>query len=487
MPSQPSQSPSAITNSPTTSYPTSPTISTTTTTWTRNEQPPTIWTATVRDEFVGYTFYCPNGTDCYINCITRGACQNAIMYAPVNYSLIVNCSSSSPGGNRYYSACYSIKIYAENSYFLSIASYSEADLWNANIYVPSSPDIDLAAVIYCHVPGSSCYGIGGNNIYSRYGFEKVWIYDNEATSNAFIMNCGYNYQSKCVNFTESSSCDWANNGPTTSQCPIDCKSDANKCWGNLEALRVSSVSESVAEEGGSTLTTVLIVIGILCILSTVIFLIISKYMGYCCFRNNNDKEKDGSSTAQQQTNAELNALQSIESNDQDKQLSDKMDGTPGLDKPMEYKEEPASAPHIDDDHEEMKEEVVDTTNGAEFEYKNIAPSAPNNNDNEDDMIEMPAEPGKEQDQVEEPNTNDLNKDGENEGLNMKEEEKERIKQWFHDEVQLFDDNEKYFDLFIQNGFDKISTIQRIQKSDLEEIGIDKLGHRNAILYAIDKL
>ena len=81
----------------------------------------------------------------------------------------------------------------------------------------------------------------------------------------------------------------------------------------------------------------------------------------------------------------------------------------------------------------------------------------------------------------------INNEGENEGLSVKDEETERIKQWFQDEVDIMDENEKYFQLFLDNGFDKISNIKRIDASDLEAIGIDKLGHRKAILYAIDKL
>ena len=112
------------------------------------------------------------------------------------------------------------------------------------------------------------------------------------------------------------------------------------------------------------------------------------------------------------------------------------------------------------------------TNDRKFEYVDIAPSAPtqqskqNDDDKRTDMME-----------------------GEREGWVVMEiqTEQEKVKQWFKDEVELFEDNDKYFELFMDNGWDKLKTIKHMTNDDLVEIGISKSGHRKAILLAIKEL
>eukprot|EP01084_Bolivina_argentea_P279995 478750_1 len=59
-----------------------------------------------------------------------------------------------------------------------------------------------------------------------------------------------------------------------------------------------------------------------------------------------------------------------------------------------------------------------------------------------------------------------------------------VKEWFKQNCS-FDEDEKYYDLCIQNGFDSIKAIQMMTDLDLKQIGIDKLGHRKQILAAIE--
>merc|ERR1712228_791246 len=59
-----------------------------------------------------------------------------------------------------------------------------------------------------------------------------------------------------------------------------------------------------------------------------------------------------------------------------------------------------------------------------------------------------------------------------------------VKQWLTDKVAL----PQYFDLFIQEGFDDIDTIENtVTKEDLLEIGIEKPGHRNKIMLFVQRL
>ncbi len=49
------------------------------------------------------------------------------------------------------------------------------------------------------------------------------------------------------------------------------------------------------------------------------------------------------------------------------------------------------------------------------------------------------------------------------------------------------ESEEYFNLLIENGFEKMSLIKTITENDLIQIGISKIGHRRAILLAIQSV
>ena len=49
-----------------------------------------------------------------------------------------------------------------------------------------------------------------------------------------------------------------------------------------------------------------------------------------------------------------------------------------------------------------------------------------------------------------------------------------------------DDLKKYLILFIKNGFEDVSSIKILTDKDLIKMGVDKLGHRKKILYALNK-
>eukprot|EP01084_Bolivina_argentea_P309252 534920_1 len=61
-------------------------------------------------------------------------------------------------------------------------------------------------------------------------------------------------------------------------------------------------------------------------------------------------------------------------------------------------------------------------------------------------------------------------------------EKEMISLWLNKDVKLAE----YFDLFVENGFDKMEYIVYITEQDLIQIGINKLGHRKHILRQIQQ-
>lgn len=46
---------------------------------------------------------------------------------------------------------------------------------------------------------------------------------------------------------------------------------------------------------------------------------------------------------------------------------------------------------------------------------------------------------------------------------------------------------EYVDNFIKNGFDSISFISNISRSDLVEIGIDNSNHRDRIINSLDQI
>eukprot|EP00484_Ammonia_sp_Unknown_P027924 CAMPEP_0197047026 /NCGR_PEP_ID=MMETSP1384-20130603/22588_1 /TAXON_ID=29189 /ORGANISM="Ammonia sp." /LENGTH=170 /DNA_ID=CAMNT_0042478883 /DNA_START=34 /DNA_END=546 /DNA_ORIENTATION=- len=60
-------------------------------------------------------------------------------------------------------------------------------------------------------------------------------------------------------------------------------------------------------------------------------------------------------------------------------------------------------------------------------------------------------------------------------------------QWFQANVGLAEDeNLKYCDMFIQNGYDVVSAFRYIDRSELIMIGIQRRGHQKLILDAIKK-
>ena len=64
-------------------------------------------------------------------------------------------------------------------------------------------------------------------------------------------------------------------------------------------------------------------------------------------------------------------------------------------------------------------------------------------------------------------------DDEKEELN----DKEKVQKWLEEQVKL----PQYFELFIQQGFDDLDSIKDITKDDLNEMGVDKVGHQRKIL------
>ena len=57
-----------------------------------------------------------------------------------------------------------------------------------------------------------------------------------------------------------------------------------------------------------------------------------------------------------------------------------------------------------------------------------------------------------------------------------EKERNKIRQWFDDEVGIYEKSDIYYKLFINSCFDGIKLIERMTLDDLETIGVDKVGH-----------
>eukprot|EP01083_Nonionella_stella_P230077 813694_1 len=93
-----------------------------------------------------------------------------------------------------------------------------------------------------------------------------------------------------------------------------------------------------------------------------------------------------------------------------------------------------------------------------FTYQNVAPSAPVG---DDDTI------------------------GEVEGLLCG--RYDEIQKWFTSSVNLQADNQKYFEVFIDYGYDDMSLIKEMKETDLDTMGITKLAHKNRILNSIHLL
>ena len=59
-----------------------------------------------------------------------------------------------------------------------------------------------------------------------------------------------------------------------------------------------------------------------------------------------------------------------------------------------------------------------------------------------------------------------------------------FKYWLKTDVGLY---QEYYQLFIKNGIDSLSTIKLLKEKELKEIGIDIIGHRVKLLHAISVL
>eukprot|EP01083_Nonionella_stella_P001721 4899_1 len=117
-------------------------------------------------------------------------------------------------------------------------------------------------------------------------------------------------------------------------------------------------------------------------------------------------------------------------------------------------------------HKHSYEKISDQD---EFEYKNVAPSAPDIALADDDAMNevegfLPTVEG---------DTDRYDHDD--------------IRQWFNSSVNLQADNEKYLEIFINYGYDEMSLIQEIKESDLDTMGITKLAHKNRIMSAIKNI
>ena len=56
-------------------------------------------------------------------------------------------------------------------------------------------------------------------------------------------------------------------------------------------------------------------------------------------------------------------------------------------------------------------------------------------------------------------------------------DKERVEKWLKERVKL----PQYFELFIEQGFDDLDSIKDVTKEDLNQMGIDKVGHQRKII------
>ena len=69
-----------------------------------------------------------------------------------------------------------------------------------------------------------------------------------------------------------------------------------------------------------------------------------------------------------------------------------------------------------------------------------------------------------------------------ESNNKQNSKQEAVKKWLKDKVEL----PQYFDVFIENGFESLDIIKEIQsEQDLNQMGIDKLGHKRKIMKEIN--
>lgn len=74
----------------------------------------------------------------------------------------------------------------------------------------------------------------------------------------------------------------------------------------------------------------------------------------------------------------------------------------------------------------------------------------------------------------------ISMDGQEGGLNS-------VKSWIVTKVNIPSSNEKYYKIFLENGFETLDIIKTIKREDLMAIGINKRGHQNKILLEVDAL
>ena len=58
-----------------------------------------------------------------------------------------------------------------------------------------------------------------------------------------------------------------------------------------------------------------------------------------------------------------------------------------------------------------------------------------------------------------------------------------MKRWLQNKVKL----PQYIDNLVSNGFDDLDLVKEIQMEDLQEIGVDLLGHRRKIITEVGRL
>ena len=68
---------------------------------------------------------------------------------------------------------------------------------------------------------------------------------------------------------------------------------------------------------------------------------------------------------------------------------------------------------------------------------------------------------------------------------LMDEEHAVVQQWFNQHVKLSEeDNARYAELFVENGYDVVSAFRYINKAELETMGVRLRSHQTAILDAI---
>ena len=90
-------------------------------------------------------------------------------------------------------------------------------------------------------------------------------------------------------------------------------------------------------------------------------------------------------------------------------------------------------------------------------------------------------------QYEEKDNEDM-KMNESEGLNERRDDavnEQQVQRWFPSLGNTYYND--YYRMFIDNGFDEMNLIVTMNDNELQQIGINKIGHRKKILLEIEKL